>query len=95
MEKKTLNGKGKVWSYTRVYDPPAGYETYAPYTVAIIELDEGPKITAQLTDLDRNEEIKIGMSVEMVTRVLRIDGDDRERGMIVYGYKFRPILRRI
>jgi len=28
------------------------------------------------------------MPVEMVTRKMRDDGD--ERGMIVYGYKFRP-----
>jgi len=28
--------------------------------------------------------------VEMVTRKLRNDGD--ERGMIVYGYKFRPVM---
>jgi hypothetical protein len=27
----------------------------------------------------------------MVTRRLRSDGD--ERGMIVYGYKFRPVLQ--
>jgi hypothetical protein len=31
---------------------------------------------------------KVGMRVEMGTRVLREDG---ERGMLVYGYKFRPI----
>jgi len=29
--------------------------------------------------------------VEMVTRKMRNDGD--ERGMIVYGYKFRPMIR--
>jgi len=43
-------------------------------------------ITAQLTDVDQ-QAIQIGMPVEMVTRKLRDDGD--ERGMIVYGYKFR------
>lgn len=30
------------------------------------------------------------MPVEMVTRRLRSDG---ERGMLVYGYKFRPLLK--
>jgi len=35
--------------------------------------------------------ITIVMHVEMVTRRIRQDGD--ERGMIVYGYKFRPVLR--
>jgi len=46
-------------------------------------------ITAQLTDLD-GQSVEIGMPVEMVTRKLRNDGD--ERGLIVYGYKFRPKL---
>ena len=43
-------------------------------------------ITAQLTDVDNNA-VEIGMPVEMVTRKMRNDGD--ERGLIVYGYKFR------
>ena len=47
-----------------------------------------PMVTAQLTDVD-NSSVGIGMPVEMVTRKLREDGD---RGMLVYGYKFRPVL---
>ena len=60
-----------------------------PYTVALVKLEEGPMVTAQLTDLG-DEPVAIGMPVEMVTRRLRQDGD--ERGLIVYGYKFRPVL---
>jgi len=77
---------GEVFSYTTIYDAPAGYEHNAPYTVALVKLDEGPVLTAQLTDVDR-EEVYIGMPVEMVTRKLRTDG---EEGVIIYGYKFRP-----
>ncbi len=87
-EAKTLyqfSGKGEVYSYTTVYDAPEGYEEQAPYTVAIVKLDEGPLVTAQLTDID-NGKVEIGQKVEMVTRKLRQDG---ERGMLVYGYKFR------
>jgi len=79
-------GTGEVYSYTTIYDAPAGFEPYAPYTVALIKLDEGPLVTAQLTDIDEDN-LAIGMPVEMVTRKLRTDG---EEGMIVYGYKFRP-----
>jgi uncharacterized OB-fold protein len=89
-EAKTLynfSGRGEVYSYTTVYDPPAGHEENAPYTVALVKLEEGPLVTAQLTDLG-DQEVEIGAPVEMVTRRLRQDGD--ERGMIVYGYKFRP-----
>ncbi len=86
-----FSGKGQVYSYTTVYDAPAGYEEQAPYTVALIKLEEGPLVTAQITDLGE-QPVEIGMPVEMVTRRIRSDGD--ERGILVYGYKFRPALVR-
>jgi uncharacterized protein len=91
-EAKTLysfSGRGEVYSYTTVYEPPAGYEENVPYTVALIKLEEGPLVTAQLTDMEG--EVQIGAPVEMVTRRLRSDGD--ERGLLVYGYKFRPAVQ--
>lgn len=84
-----FSGKGEVFSYTTVYDPPIGYEENSPYTVALVKLTEGPVVTAQLTDLGE-QPVEIGMPVEMVTRRIRQDGD--ERGMLVYGYKFRPLM---
>ncbi len=89
-EAKTLfqfSGKGEVYSHTTVFDPPQGYEGQAPFTLAMVKLEEGPLVTAQLTDLG-SDKPKIGMAVEMVTRLLRSATD--ERGMLVYGYKFRP-----
>ena len=88
-EAKTLfqfSGRGEVYSHTTVYDPPQGYEGQAPFTLAMVKLEEGPLVTAQLTDLGE-EPAEIGMPVEMVTRLLRSATD--ERGMLVYGYKFR------
>lgn len=82
----TFSGKGSVYSYTTVYDAPAGFEFNAPYVLAMVQLDEGPIVTAQLTDID-SEDVHIDMPVEMVTRKLRTDGAE---GMIIYGYKFRP-----
>ena len=86
---QAFSGRGQVYSYTTVYKGPAGFSDFLPYTVALVQLDEGPLITAQLTDVDP-EEVTIGMPVEMVTRTLREYGKD---GFIVYGYKFRPVLR--
>ena len=83
----TFTGLGEIYSFTTIYDAPSGFEHNAPYTVALVKLEEGPIITAQLTDMDESE-LSIGMPVEMVTRKLRTDGPE---GMIVYGYKFRPI----
>lgn len=87
----TFSGQGEVYSYTTVYEAPAGFDETAPYTVAMVRLEEGPLVTAQLTDLE-NKQVEIGMPVEMVTRRLRSATD--ERGMLVYGYKFRPKLHK-
>ena len=84
----TLSGHGEVFSFTTMYNVPQGYEDQKPYSVALVKLDEGPMVTAQLTDVDARD-IKIGMRVEMVTRKLREEGDE---GQIIYGYKFRPVL---
>ncbi len=81
-------GKGEVFSFSTVSEAPVGYAENQPYTMALVKLEEGPLVTAQLTDVD-SEELRIGMPVEMVTRKIREEG---ENGMIVYGYKFRPVL---
>ena len=43
-------------------------------------------VEAMLTDVSEDE-LEIGMRMEMVTRKIRADG---ERGLLIYGYKFRP-----
>jgi uncharacterized OB-fold protein len=81
-----FSGRGEVYSYSTIYHPPRGFEEFAPYTVALVKLEEGPMLTAQLTDVDADD-VCIGMPVEMVTRKIQACGDS---GAIIYGYKFRP-----
>ena len=88
-EEFAFSGKGEVFSYTVMHDAPTGYQEATPFTVALVKLAEGPVVTAQLTDLG-DQPVRIGMPVEMVTRKIRTDEGDR--GMILYGYKFRPII---
>jgi uncharacterized OB-fold protein len=80
------SGKGEIYSYTTLRQAPAGFENQAPYSIAMIKLDEGVMVEAQLTDVSPDD-IEIGQRVEMVTRKLREEG---EAGLIIYGYKFRP-----
>ncbi len=54
------------------------------YAVCLVELEEGPRIVAQITDADP-EEVDLGAPVEMVLRRLY-----RQEGVVRYGYKFRP-----
>ncbi len=88
-EQFAFAGTGEIYSFTTLQEPPEGFEEQAPYTLALIRLDEGVLITAQLTDLDGP--VAIGDRVEMVTRKLSTEGS---KGMIVYGYKFRKVLPR-
>lgn len=85
-----FSGRGEIYSYSTVHHAPAGFEDRSPYTVALVRLEEGPLVAAQLTDV-KADQVEIGMPVEMVTRRLRAEG---EEGIISYGYKFRPLLHR-
>ena len=80
-----FSGKGKVYSFTEVASPPDGFEDQVPYVLAIIELDEGARLTAQIVDAHKDD-VKIGSRVERVFRV--IQRDDPE-GLIHYGFKFK------
>ncbi len=81
-----LSGHGSVYSFAEIGQPPRDFA--GPYLVAIVELAEGPRITAQLTDVERGA-VHIGLPVEMVTRRLQ---EKAPQGYLVYGYKFRPRL---
>lgn len=83
-----LSGKGEIYSFSVIRQAPAGYDEDAPYPVALIRLEEGPMVTAQLTDCGEDD-LSIGQPVEMVTRMLKDTGKD---SVLVYGYKFRPLL---
>lgn len=78
---------GHVYSYTLLHEAAEEFAGQLPYYLALVRLDDGSLITAQLTDVDGD--VAIGDRVEMVTRKLKTDG---ARGIIVYGYKFRPLI---
>jgi len=80
-----LSGRGTVYSFSEMGNPPKGFS--GPYTVALVQLEEGILVSAQLTDVEADQ-VTIGMPVEVVTR--RLQACEPE-GLLVYGYKFRPV----
>jgi uncharacterized OB-fold protein len=52
MEIVELSGKGSIQTFTTVFVAPEGREAEAPYTVVMVELDEGPWIAGNLIDID-------------------------------------------
>lgn len=55
------------------------------YVTALIDLDDGPRVMAQLTDCTPKD-VAIGTRVEMVFRRLYV-----QEGVLRYGFKFRPV----
>ncbi len=86
MEDLKFSGKGEVITYTIIHSGPEDFQKQVPYIMSIVQLDEGPKITAQIVDCDINN-INIGMKVESTFRKIQEDG---YTGAIYYGYKFKP-----
>ncbi|MFA6269035.1 MAG: Zn-ribbon domain-containing OB-fold protein [archaeon] len=81
-----FSGKGKIVTYTKIHAGPEVFETKAPYCVAIIDLEEGARITSQVMDC-KYEDLKVGTEVEAVFRKFYTSG---KKGVIHYGTKFIP-----
>lgn len=61
-----LSREGTVVSYTEVRTPPPAFEGEAPYTLAIVELADGGRLTGRV-DADYAD-VEIGAPVELTVR---------------------------
>lgn len=87
MKEFISKGIGTVVTYSVVYQSYGTFEKMVPYVVAIIKLEEGPRLTAQV--VCSPEEIKVGLKVRSVFR--KIGKEEDPADMIQYGTKFVPI----
>lgn len=78
-----LNNEGKILTFTIIRVGPDKFSKETPYVVAIIELNDGVRLTAQVTDCDVNK-VEIGTKVKMVFRKIQ---DEGKSGLHCYGYK--------
>lgn len=84
MEWVELAGLGTLVAFTIVYVgtsamSAAGYDRQNPYCAGVVELVEGPKVSAQILGVDvlHPEQIKIGMPLQ-VTFIERGEGDAKK-----------------
>lgn len=82
-----LGRTGKIISWTIVRVPPADFSDQAPYPVALVELNDGGRITAQLVDWE-DKNLKTGQrAVTVVRRMVKPNTE----GVIPYGIKVKPL----
>lgn len=78
-----LSREGKILTFTIIRVGPDKFSKETPYVVAIIELSDGVRLTAQITDCDVNK-VEIGSKVKLVFRKIQ---DEGKSGLHCYGYK--------
>lgn len=81
---KEMPKEGKIMTYTQLHEPLPGFETQAPFYLAVVRLDNGARVLSQLVD-SPDESVKTGARVRATVRRAKVDGDS---GQILYGYKF-------
>lgn len=84
-EYQELPEKGKLvtWSIVRV--APNGFEGNVPYVIAIIELENGERLTSQVVDIEDFDKLNKGDALYPSFRKIYEDGKD---GVIHYGLKW-------
>jgi len=82
-----LSRQGILYSYTvNRNQPPIGYKgklPFEPFAVGLLELPEGVRILAPLTDVNF-EDIEIGMNMEL--KITKFYGDDAGKPVLAYAF---------
>lgn len=61
-----VSGRGRVYTFTVIHrGPTPAYQAEAPYVIAHVELEEGPRVISNLVGCDSGD-VHIGMPVEVV-----------------------------
>ncbi len=85
--RSVLGKKGSVVSWTKVVVAGTDFKLFAPYFVALVELEDGKKIFGQMVDTS-DEKIAMGKKVLVTLRKVRQPSNE---GIIAYGIKFKPL----
>ena len=67
MDWANVSGKGKIISFTVIHIAPDEFKDEAPYFIAIVELEEGTRVSARLIGFDplKPQEVKLGSDVKL------------------------------
>ncbi|MFX0060715.1 MAG: Zn-ribbon domain-containing OB-fold protein [Candidatus Hermodarchaeota archaeon] len=82
-----LSGKGKVLTHTTIHVAAKGFENQVPYSMAVIELEEGVRLTSAIVGI-HPQDVYPGLPVKTTFR--RLSQAETEDSIIRYGFKFTP-----
>lgn len=88
LEPRTMRPTGKILTHTIIRVPPRQLKDQAPYALAVIEMDDGPRLTAQVVDLREEGQLVAGQRIKLEFRKIFDEGPAE---LIQYGYKAVPV----
>ena len=74
IEWREATGRGTVYSFTETYVPIAGFEDRVPYFIAMVDLEEGVRILANLINVEAKE-VTVGMPVKVAFEEITKDAN--------------------
>jgi uncharacterized OB-fold protein len=80
-----ISGRCTLHTFTRIVAAPTGFESFAPYTVGVVDLEEGGRALAWFGDTIDEGDIAIGMELQLVPQI----DEDREEIQVFYSLE-RP-----
>ena len=69
MDWREYSGKGKLVTFTTIHAAPTGFDDMAPYTIGVLDLQEGGRLLAWVEGV-KPEELRIGMDLKAVTEIM-------------------------
>ena len=75
-----MSGKATLHTFTKIVTAPTGFEDVVPYTVGVADLEETGRVLAWIGDSVKEEEIEIGMPLQVVPQIF----DEREEIKVYY-----------
>jgi len=64
-----ISGKATLHTFTKIVAAPTGFEGVSPYIVGVVDLEEGGRALAWFGDTIKEEEIEIGMELQVVPQI--------------------------
>ncbi|MFC1628929.1 Zn-ribbon domain-containing OB-fold protein [Gemmatimonadota bacterium] len=64
-----LSGRSTLHTFTKIVAAPTGFEDAVPYTVGVVDLEEGGRALAWFGETVPEDEIVIGMDLQVVPQI--------------------------
>ena len=64
-----ITGKSTLQTFTKIVAAPTGFEEVVPYTVGVVDLEEGGRLLAWFGETIKEDDIEIGMELQVVPQI--------------------------